>query len=156
MPCGVVKTELYESRRKNWGKVLLFEKDAFLSISDNGRETLALFFRFFSTPLSKLHSKFPIEHLKGIYFFPGKNVFFHQFGRLRQTFQPFVEFFTAGFSNLPFTCPSKQFEGKKFWGNCVLSICKLERKVLDILCKKIRWVVKATFYVSSRTFSGKM
>ena len=120
-------------------------------------EKLSPFFSvFFSTPLSKLHSKFPIEHLKGIYFFPGKNVFFHQFGRLRQTFQPFVEFFTAGFSNLPFTCPSKQFEGKKFWGNCVLSICKLERKVLDILCKKIRWVVKATFYVSSRTFSGKM
>ena len=76
MPCGVVKTELYESRRKNWGKVLLFEKDAFLSISDNGRETLALFFHFFFDAVVETAFYVSKGTLRGKRFFSGKKCIF--------------------------------------------------------------------------------
>ena len=114
LPFGVVKTELYESRRKIRGKVLLFEKDAFLSISDNERKTLALFFHFFFDAVVETAFYVSKGTLRGKRFFSGKNVFFNQFGRLRQTFQTCVKHFMAGLSNLRFTCPSKQFEGRSF------------------------------------------
>ena len=95
-------------------KFCFLKKMHLLSISDFERKTFAPFSSFFSTQLSKLLSNCLKEHLKGLDFFPEKFVFFYHFGRLKQTFQPFVETFTAGLSNLRFACPSKQFEGKKF------------------------------------------
>ena len=109
----------------------------------------------FPNALSKLHSKCPKRTIRGI--FLEKILFFHQFGRLRQIFQPFSRnFFGKVIKSSPYvskqTVWRKKFSGKNvFWRSVDF------REKFSSLCRnQIRRAVKATFYVSSRTFTGKM
>ena len=83
---GVVKTALYESTRTILGKIFLFEKDAFFVNLGHWKKNSRLFFQFYSTQLSKLHSKCPKDHLGGKYSF-WETTFYHQFRRFALTFK---------------------------------------------------------------------
>ena len=156
-PVGLSKLNYTSPVEQFEEKVLLFEKDAFIVNLGLWKKNFHPFFEFFSTQLSKLHSKCPKEHLEEKDSFSGKKLyFFINLGDWNKLFNLLSILLRQAYQICALRVPAKNLREKVFWENCVLSICKLERKILDILCKKIRWVVKATFYVSSRTFSGKM
>ena len=156
-PVGLSKLN-YTSPGEKFEEKFSFLKKMLFCQSRTMKEKLSPFFlHFFSTQLSKLHSKCPKEHLKGIDFFRKKNVFFFiSLGDWNKLFNVLSILLLQAYQICALCVPANNLREKVFWEICVLSICKIERKILDIPCKKIRWVVKATFYVSSRTFSGKM
>ena len=84
-------------------KILLFEKDAFFVNLGHSKKNSRPLFRVFFDAVVETAFELSKRTLKGIRFFSGKNVFFHQFGKLRQNFQAIVKILTAGLSNVRFT-----------------------------------------------------
>ena len=114
LPFGVVKTELYESRRKIRGKVLLFEKDAFLSISDNERKTLALFFHFFFDAVVETAFYVSKGTLRGKRFFSGKKCIFQSIWETETNFSNLCQKFYGRLIKSALYVSQQTVRGNKF------------------------------------------
>ena len=104
----------------NLRKKFCFLKKMLFCQSRTMKEKLSPFFYiFFSTQLSKLHSKCPKEHLKGIDFFRKKNVFFSSVWETETNFSTFCRYFYCRLIKFALYVSQQTIWGKKFSGKFV-------------------------------------
>ena len=101
-------------KANNLRKSFLFEKDAFFVNIGLWKKNFHPFFEFFSTQLSKLHSKCPKEHLEEKDSFSGKNCIFSSIWEIETNFSTFCRYFYGKLIKFALYVSQQRIWGKKY------------------------------------------